>query len=225
MPNRNRSRRSAGQGVVVVGIDSHHDPSTKAIWQHRQKRVYDYLRQRLDVVLLDGEKATRRKVMEEAMGGNVKYLTGAGHGDTMTFTGHDGQRIFHVDEYDPKVPSEKIVHFLSCLTAKKLGPDFVSNGCSAYFGYDVDLKWPDTCDAKILVDCDSEIDRALADGLTAGKAYKRAVKEFTRQANELEQRGGCLAPAYLRKYRDHLCAPSKNRIWGKKRARLPLPAR
>jgi hypothetical protein len=37
---------------------------------------------------------------------------------------------------------EKIAHFLSCKTAVSLGPDMVSRGCSAFFGYDIDYSFP-----------------------------------------------------------------------------------
>jgi hypothetical protein len=69
----------------------------------------------------------------------VVYLTGVGHGSYTTFTGHFYDAVFEVGNYSAAEPSGKIVHFLSCETAAHLGPDFVKNGCLAYFGYDEDF--------------------------------------------------------------------------------------
>lgn len=224
MPNGPRSGRQSGRTVTVLGIESTDDVDTQAASKYREETVYKHFRGRLKVVKLRGEKATYDKVQKVVTQRDFDYVTGQGHGNIDTFKGQGNQWIFHVGTYPSKVPAKKIVHFLSCETAKNLGRDFVKKKCRAFFGYDIRFTW-DACAPEIFIACDSKIDIALANGRTAGEAYDEAVKEFARRAKELERKGACAKPAALKMICEHLCAPSTGKAWGRKSARLYRPAR
>lgn len=149
----------------------------------------------------------------------VEYITGVGHGSYDTFTGDWYDPIFRIGSYSPTEVNPKIVHFLSCETARDLGPDFVKNGCSAYLGYDEDFSYePDSSD--LFFACDSEIDLAFADGQSARRAYDRAVAAFTSRASAAKAAGKLYTAALFEFNRDHLCAPSTGAPWGDPGARL-----
>ena len=80
------------------------------------------------------------------------------------------------------------MHFSSCETAANLGPDFVKNGCLAFFGYDEDFVFT-MADRDIFFECDSEIDLAFADGLTAAEVYDRVGKLFAKRVADFRVQG------------------------------------
>jgi hypothetical protein len=99
--------------------------------------------------------------------------------------------VYSVGNYSPEEVQGKIVHLLSCETAGKLGPDLVSHGCRAFFvttkifrfnSFQMDI-------ADIFFQCDSEIDRAFADGLTAADVYSRVVALFDKNIAALRAQG------------------------------------
>ena len=69
-------------------------------------------------------------------------------------------------------------------------------------------------------DCDSEIDRAFADGLTAEEVYERVMAHYDQKIRDLENGGHDEAAAALTYNRDHFCAPSVDSKWGNKKARI-----
>lgn len=221
MPRERRGHRP-GTKRVVVGIESHWDASTKPAWKYRKKNVYPYLRrQGLKIDLLPGARARRKGAAAAAKKWHDAYLTGSGHGESYKFTGDRGERIFEVGYYERAESDGKVAHFLSCDTAQQLGPDFVSHGCRAYFGYDVDFAWPEQADPAPFFRCDAEIDFALADGETAKRALERTRKEFDRWIGELNLvKGDTGAAGSLATLRDHLFGPSRDRRYGNPAARL-----
>lgn len=166
-----RRTRKLDVDVTVVAVDSSYEPVTAAGRKYRDRNVYPYLeKKRFAVRKFQGNLARRTYVAPALLEPGVEYITGVGHGLGDLYTGDYGDPIFHVGGYDRREVNPKIAHFLSCQTAAKLGPDFVRNGCRAYFGYDVNFAftWKES---EVFFACDSEIDRAFADGLTAGKVY------------------------------------------------------
>lgn len=216
---RARTRTISVQ-VTVVGIDSNYDPVTKAAWKYRIKTVYPHFARRgYAVARFDGTLARRYLVAPEVAKPHVDYVTGVGHGLDNLYTGDSGDLVFLVGAYGASEASRKIVHFLSCRTAVNLGPDFVVNGARAYFGYDenftVEMK-----SANVFFECDSEIDKGFADGLTASQVYRRAYNLYTKRINRLKQAGSVYLAGTLELNRDHLCAPAKHARWGDDTARL-----
>jgi hypothetical protein len=206
--------------IVAVGIDSNYEPVTHAAWAYRCRHVYPYLRKKgFKVTQLDGKLARRYLVAPEVAKPNVDYVTGVGHGLEALYTGDQGEHIFEVGAYAPAEARRKIVHFLSCQTARRLGQDFVTNGCRAYFGYDINFTF-DFKSRDLFFACDSEIDQAFADGLTADQVYARVHRAYTVEIDRLKAAGKVYVAATLEANRDHLCAPSLANHWGDKTARI-----
>ena len=171
--------------VSVLGIDSNFEPATLAAYNYREKYVYPHLASKgYSIDKCQGPMAKRIYVAPKAQQPGVVYITGVGHGSYNTYTGHYYDPIFQVGNYSAAEAKGKIVHFLSCETGRDLGPDFVKNGCLAYFGYDEDFVFT-KADQDVFFECDSEIDRAFADGLTAAQVYDRVKSLFVQRAADL----------------------------------------
>ncbi len=176
---------SLALAVTVLAIDSNYEPITFAPFQYREKHVYPYLHAKgLTVKKFQGPLARRHYVAPEARKPEVEYLTGVGHGSHNLFAGDHGNVIFQVGHYHPDEAKGKIVHFLSCQTVRDLGRDFVQDGCCAYFGYDEDFTFH-MADKDTFFECDSEIDKAFADGLAAAQVYDRVMRLFNQRIDEL----------------------------------------
>jgi hypothetical protein len=207
--------------VTVVGIDSNYERVTRAGFEYREKHVYPYLESKgFAVRKYQGPLARRYYVAKEVEKPEVDYITGIGHGLYNVYTGDHGDIVFQADQYQPNEVRGKIVHLLSCQTARELGPHFVRNGCVAFFGYDENFTF--LMDYKeIFFECDSEIDRAFADGMMAGQVYKRVRALYDRRIGELRAAGKVYVAATLEFDRDRLRSPdSGGSAWGDSRAKL-----
>lgn len=206
--------------MKILAIDSSYDQITQASYTYRNRHVYPYLEAKgFELVRCQGQSARRNYVEPEACQEDIVYITGVGHGTATTYMGEFCNPIFDIDKYKPKEPDGKVIHFFTCQTAAKLGPNLVNYGCLAYFGYDEDfIVLMYVSDA--FFDCDSEIDRAFADGLTAEEVYKRVVAYYNQKIYELKEGGHYDADAALEHNRDHLSAPSINPKWGNRKAKL-----
>jgi hypothetical protein len=210
--------------VSVLGIDSQYEPATLAAWQYREKHVYPHIASKgYAIATCQGPMAKRIYAAPKAQQPGVVYLTGTGHGSYTTYTGHYYDPIFQAGNYSAAEAKEKIVHFLSCETARDLGPDFVNNGCLAYFGYDEDFVFT-TAEQYVFFECDSEIDRAFADGLNAAQVYDRVKTLFTQRVADFRAQGKQTQAATLESDLDCLRCPSSPpgpNAWGDPNARLP----
>jgi hypothetical protein len=174
----------------VVGIDANSDEVTRAAFDYRQRCLYGKLNDLgVTVVLYDGVDDSRRNVSRAACAASTRYLTGEGHGGPKEFTGQNGELIFKVGNYDACEVREKIVHLLSCETARELGPSMVRKGCKAFFGYDISFTFPLEF-ADIFIACDSQIDLGFASGLTAAQVYDKAAAYFRQYIAVLRAHGG-----------------------------------
>ena len=179
MPNNEATPR-------VLAIDVNHDDVTQIVHDYRNQYVYPYLESSgFGLVYCQGEAARRENVASAACRDDVAYITGSAHGSDTEYFGYDCWPIFQVGDYQPEEVDGKVIHLISCLTAADLGPDFVTNGCRAYFGYKRNFAFhPDYPD--IFLECDSEIDRAFADGLTAEKVHDRVIELYNQRISELK---------------------------------------
>ncbi len=206
--------------LKVLAIDSNYEPVSKTAYDYRQQHVYPFLKNKgFEVVRCQGKLARRIYVAPEAVRQDIVYITGVGHGSYTTYAGDHYDPIFDKGHYQPDEAMNKIVHFLACQTAAQLGPDFVNNSCLAYFGYDENFTFaPDYAD--IFFQCDSEIDRAFAEGINAGDVYDRVIDLFNKKIEKLEDQGHDYAASTLEYDRDHLCAPSVDARWGDVNAKI-----
>lgn len=219
-PARTR-RLSRVLNLTVLGIDSNYEAVTLAGYQYREKHVYPYFKAKgFAVKKLQGPLARRHYVVQEVSKPEVVYLTGVGHGRYDLYTGDHGNVIFETGNYHPDEATGKVAHFLSCQTARELGPDFVRNGCRAYFGYDENFTFY-MAQKDTFFECDSEIDRAFADGLTAARVYVRVRALYDKRIAELRAEGKLYVAASLEFDRDHLrCPSSGGESWGDPKAKL-----
>ncbi len=66
----------------------------------------------------------------------------------------------------------------------------------------------------IFLECDSEIDLAFADGLTAEEVHDRVVALYEQRISELNDAGEIEAASTLRENLEYLCTPSVNPSYG-----------
>ena len=219
--NRRRPRKatrkrtvSLEMDMVVLAIDAAFEIITQAGFNYRQENVYPYLQKKGFAIKRSQESLARRLyVAPEARKPHVIYMTGVGHGGYDSYTGDFYDTIFSVGNYSYEECQGKIVHFISCETARDLGPDFVSHGCRAYFGYDENFTFL-LDSADIFFECDSEIDRGFADGLNARQVHERVNALFNKHIDALRQQGSDYKAATLEFDRDHLRGPISGPQWG-----------
>jgi hypothetical protein len=207
----------------VVAIDTYDGNDIASISAYLEQNVYPYLETKgFRMLAYFGSLATPDYVGPAAAKEGVSLLTGTGHGTYTTFEGYQGQDLFAVGSYTPEQVSGKIVHFLSCENAKQLGPDFVRNGCLAYIGYDENFIFnPAFSDS--FYNCDAEILRALADGLTVAEAVKRAKNLYSQTIASLMAAGDAASmdAAHQMQYNlQHLRSPLDGDSWGRGEAKL-----
>ena len=183
LPNKNaisdkRQRIESETVLKILAIDSSYDKITQASCVYRNRHVYPYLESKgFEVVRCQGKSARRVYIQPEVCRDDIVYITSVGHGVYTTYMGEYCNPIFDIGEYQANELDNKVAHFFACQTAAQLGIDFVNNGCLAYFGYDEDfIVLMHVSDA--FFDCDSEIDRAFADGLTAEEVYDRVIAHY-----------------------------------------------
>lgn len=175
--------------ATILAIDANFDPITKAPFDYREENIYPlFVEKGFAIVRRQGESARRTEVAPQAKKPNVVYLTGVGHGFPNSYTGDNLDPIFSVGNFSPEEAAGKIVHFLSCETAAGLGPEFVAKGCRAYFGYSDNFTYPPNLQ-ETFFDCDSEIDRGFANGLTADQVYQNVQARFLEHIDRLKSTG------------------------------------
>jgi hypothetical protein len=193
---------------------------TALVCDYREKHVYPVIeRSGFGIIRRQGALARRHYVAPEARKQSVMFMTGVGHGFEDTYTGDYSDTVFKIGEYDREEVTSKIVHFLSCQTARRLGPDFVRNGARAYFGYDENFTYFEEHAASFL-ECDAEIDIALAGGNTARQAANRARAKYDDNIAKFIAAGKLYVAATLQYNRDHLRSPLSDPAWGDPNAKL-----
>ena len=214
---------TTSEDAVILAIDANFDPVTRAPFEYREANVYPQIEKKgFTIVRRQGERARRAEVAPQARKSNVIYLTGVGHGFKYSYTGDNLDAIFTKGHFSVEECKGKIVHFLSCLTATGLGPNFVENGCRAYFGYSDNFTYPPIL-ADIFFECDSEIDLGFADGLNADEVFQRVLARFQQHIDQLKSTGdsgdmhnAAILEVDLRLLR----SPSISEEYGDKNARL-----
>lgn len=206
---------------TVIAIDSY-DSDIAGISSYLEGSVYPYLQGKgFTLSPFYGPVAVPAYVGPAAAGAGVSLLTGAGHGSYSSFAGA-GEDVFAVGSYAPEQVRGKIAHFISCESAKQLGPDFVKNGCLAFIGYDENFTF-NSAFGDSFFGCDAEILLALADGLTVADAVARAKNLYAQTIADLMARGdaGALDAAHRLQYNlQHLRSPLDGPQWGNGNAKL-----
>jgi hypothetical protein len=152
---------------------------------YRKAKVHPvFTAQGFEVKVLQGVEDVRHFFAIEAKKSRVVYISGVGHGSGNLYTGHLGNHIIKVGSYDAAEVNNKVIHLLSCQTAKTLGPDMVSKGSKSYFGYfenfvfNFDVAGTPVNEIELFWQADSQIDISLALGRTVAQAHADAIAKF-----------------------------------------------
>lgn len=157
-------------------------------------------------------------------------IIGVGHGDEMSFTGHNEAVILEVGKYSPREVEGKVIKLISCQTGVSLGPDLIKNGALSVAAYvddyiwvcDADLAttpWADEMAATSLMPVVEGLN-ALLDGKIARESFDIELEGYTRNAEVEEDE---LIKSCLEFNRDNaiLLGAPEGRV--RPRPKLPLP--
>lgn len=197
--------------ATALVIEANFDDITQAAFKYRREHLYPFLENnRIQVVLLSGRTAVRRRAIAALASQEIHYVSGVGHGKEDSFCGYQNKTIFRIGRYAAEEVRNKVIHFLSCSTASDLGEDFLANGCRAFFGYKEEFAIPfeDLAELNDLAETffgsDAEIDRAFAGGVPLEQILDRVRRKFDENIARLDQRGHREASAALESNRDLL---------------------
>jgi hypothetical protein len=192
---------------TVLFCENTTDGVTAPIAARRMATVHPaFVARGFTVVALTGSDDTRADFLPVAKRGLTVYVGGVGHGNYTLYTGHNGDRILEVGQYDAAEVNDKVLHFLSCRTAATLGPDTVAKGAKAYAGYNENFTfvWDNSAtpvnEFLLFVDADSTFDLWMAAGKTAQEAYDATIQAFNAAAAQVP---GTAAATWLTYDRDH----------------------
>lgn len=166
------------------------------------------------VKTIKGSQCVRSNFTPEAKKPLTVYIGGIGHGNYDRYTGHNGDRLLEVGNYDSSEVKDKSIHFLSCRTGRDLGPDTISNGTNSYAGYSENfvLVWDDGStgnvdEFELFALSDSTYDIEIANGATAQEAYDTTIQAFNAAAAQVPN---TVAATWLTWDRDHLVLHGDN---------------
>jgi hypothetical protein len=207
---------------TVLAIEATDQPEFAGAWQYRNGVITLLNQQGYGVTVEDGTNAVSEVVSPIAADPtqNITFISGVGHGTANSFLGFARQPVFQINQYDPEVVENKIIHLTSCDTGDSLGPDFVQNGCIAFFGYSSLVSWNDDTTAAGWFECDAAIDVVLANGGSAQDAHGAAVKAFSDKINALRNANNGAGADCLEAILSCLCSPVIDPKYGRTDATL-----
>ncbi len=200
------------------------DGITQSAASYRMSNVHPAFKKKgYCVMLLKGVHDVRTEFASRAKSKRVVYISGIGHGSPTTYTGHLGDPILQVGNYDPAEVKGKVIHLLSCKTAQKLGPDVIKKGASAYAGYyeNFTFVWdqPGTPvnETELFWKCDSAFDLMMAHGATAIAAHNVTMAAYK---HAIAQVPNTAAATWLTWDRNCFRSPGIDAIYGSKTAKI-----
>lgn len=200
------------------------DSVTQYAAKYRKKYVHPVFRARgFCVIVLEGANDVASEFEPRAKSRRVVYLSGIGHGSATTYTGHQNSPLLRACQYDPAIVKNKSIHFLSCQTARQLGPDTVKKGAKSYAGYCENFTFvhdnPSTPvnERALFWRADSTYDIAMALGKPAKEAGLRTVAAFN---SAIAMVPGTAAATWLTWDRNCLRSPHFAPKYGKATARI-----
>jgi concanavalin A-like lectin/glucanase superfamily protein len=220
----------APDGVLL--IDANADTATQRQYEQRKAMLYPavtgspFNKKQQSLI---GPDDTRAKV-SSALRSFGRYVSIAGHGQPSYVMGYyEGapgsplQEILTVGKYDPAEVRGKIIHIVGCDCGSPLmnglGRNVAEVGALAFFGYSVPFALIGEF-AKLFMQCDIEIDKAMLSGKTCDEAYWAAKAMYNRVIRGLRDIGRDEEAAWLESNRDHLVAPTTNPVFGYAAAKL-----
>lgn len=176
---------------------------------------------KINPIVLSGPNDIRPNFETACLRKGVVYISGIGHGSPTVYTGYRGNRLWEECKYSPEEVKGKLIHLLSCLTARKLGPDLIKKGACAYFGY-IENFYITKYLGKYVTDfikCDSAIDLSLCRGMNAEEATYMAIRTYNEAIKKWRGIHGPTA-TWLTWDRDALRTPVHGRQYGERKGHL-----
>ena len=207
----------------ILAIDSNFDTATEMGFDYRNGTVYPWsVFCGYWILRAQGNNANRNYVVS-LLNSNQKvlYITGVGHGGYSVYTGQNQTEIFRVGNYNSSEVKDKVIHLLSCQTARDLGPDFVRNGCKAFFGYTENFTF-NLEYSHIFFGCDSTIDFNFVLGKNAEQVYTMTKNVYNAGIDYLNDLGHFYVAALLADDLYYLRCPSSDAKWGDKNAHIKI---
>lgn len=169
-----------------------------------------------EVVSLEGANDSRANFIPNTKNSRTVYISGIGHGNYTTYTGNMNSPVIQVGGYDAAEVNGKVIHLLSCETAKTLGPDTVTHGAKAFAGYTENFVF-DWANANLYWPCDSQFDISMANGKTVEQAIADTINKFNAAIATVPGTG---TAANLFNDRNLLRSPVSGAAWGSKTQRI-----
>ena len=192
---------------VIVQADANSDSATEKLYAGRVE-FYGFLTTKdFSRVRLKGTKFTSDAVNAALQQPGVRYFTASAHGRPSYILGGDGHEVLWVGRYPPGAANGKAFHLLACNSGATLGPDLVSKGATAFFGYNAPFQLL-VGEKYGFIFCDSVVDYQLVEGKTAGEAQSAAVAQFNRQIIAFENQGKHNAAVILQQDLDMFVGPN-----------------
>lgn len=221
----------ANANLLLIDANVAADPATQIIYTNREKYLYpavDASGFKTKQSKLIGTDDKRTKVAAAMSGLGDGFVSASGHGRPNYLmgwyvSGNSGalQEVLTKGGYSPSEVQGKIIHIFGCHcgNATGLGPDVVTHGAVAFFGYNVAFQII-TKYGKWFCLPDIEIDKALIIGKTCEEAYHLSIGVYDANIKKLDDNGDPHAAATLEADRDALVSPSTNSIYGDRTASL-----
>ena len=189
------------------------DPITGPAANYRIQNVHPiFVKRGFEVIALIGADAIRNNFQSKAKDIRVCYIGGTGHGSYTTFTGNQQTVVLKVGGYKPGEVRKGVIHFLSCQTARTLGPDTVKKGAFAYVGYDENYV-VDLGNQDLYYACDSQFDISMANGRTVEQAV---MDTYAKYDVTIASVPGTSTAAFLLSNKNLVRSPVSGASWGKK---------
>jgi hypothetical protein len=113
-----------------------HDLTTRYLSKWSDEIVSEAEAKHFEVIDLKGEKANRERFIGTLEKKSSDFVFMNGHGNADIVGGHENAPLLEASDTGVK---DKIVYARACKSAKRLGPQAVENGATAYVGYDEDF--------------------------------------------------------------------------------------
>jgi len=193
------------------------DAVTRYAADYRVKNVHPVFKKRgFRVIVLQGVDDVRANFAPKAKSKRVVYISGIGHGSPTTYTGHLGDPILKACLYDPSEVQKKVIHLLSCQTAKQLGPDIIKKDGKAYAGYFENFTFVYD-EMELFWKCDSTFDIMMSNGATAEASHNATIAAYNAAIASVPNTA---AATWLTHDRNYFRSPVINAIYGDKVAKI-----
>jgi hypothetical protein len=196
------------------------DPLTSLAAKYRKEHVHPaFAKAGFELIVLEGASDVRDVFAAKAKSAFVTYISGVGHGGPGVYTGCRSSRILEVGAYLPAEVDGKVIHLLSCQTAKQLGPNMVVKGLSAYAGYYENFIFTTAPQyVELFWRCDSTFDIGIATSMNVGTAYDATIAAYNLAIASVPN---TVAATFLTHDRNFLRSPSIDAIYGKSQVVRP----